>query len=233
MPRYNAPSRTAEAAAPTSQALAELRRQIDALDDAMLELVERRVAAAMGVAELKKSDPDSRLRLRPAREAAVIERLVAQAALSPERLVRQVWQEIMASCLELQVHTELVVHAVRRPAILVDAMRRRFGCAGRMTVAASAVEALDAARHREAVAVVELDPADPWWTAIEQANGLAAFECLRDEAGAPIALAIGRIAREDLQACPQIRVVGEADVPADAEVLASAGGRRLVLEAGR
>ena len=69
-------------------------------DVARARPVERRVAAAMGIAELKRSEGGDRLRLRPAREAAVIDRMLTQAIQSPERLVRQVrlrFQEAMTT----------------------------------------------------------------------------------------------------------------------------------------
>ena len=208
--------------------LEALRREIDALDDSILALVEKRVAAAIGIAELK-SNGDTRLRLRPAREAAVIARLVGQARRSPEPLVRQVWREIMACCLDLQVHTELVLFAVRQPAAIVDAMRRRFGCAADMILADSPAAALQAARAREAVAVIELDPANDWWTALRTEKGIAIFDCLRDDLGAPIAVALGRIAGEDLASCPQVEIVEADAIQNGAELLASAAALRLVL----
>jgi len=209
--------------------LETLRREIDRLDDAMLALVEQRVMAAVGVAELKRSEQDPRLRLRPAREAAVIERLVGQARHSPEPLVRQIWQEIMAGCLGLQVDTLLVLHASRNPAILVDAMRKRFGCAAKMTVVGSAGEALDAARKQEAVAVIELDPGTSWWAALAGESAVAPFECLRDDTGSAIGIAVGRIAAEDLRSCPHISVVDAGAAAEDDELLASSGNLGLVL----
>jgi chorismate mutase len=208
--------------------LADLRREIDRLDDAILGLLEERVAAARGIAELKRSETDSRLRLRPAREAAVVERLVARAGTSPEKLVRQVWREIMACCLDLQVHTDLIFYAEQRPAALTDAMRRRFGCAGKMVAARSPEDALDYARTEEAVAVVELKADSAWWTALKDDPKLAIFDCLKDDEGKVIALAIGRIAEEDLRACPQIRILDGDATPAG-EQLAATDGLKLVL----
>jgi chorismate mutase len=225
-------SRSNDTAGPTREALEALRREIDNLDDAMLELVERRVAAAMGIAELKRSETDGRLRLRPAREAAVVERLVGQAQVAPLPLVRQVWREIMACCLELQVRTELVLHAKGRPAELVDAMRHRFGCAGRMVAASSPAEALESAREREAVAVIEIERQSDWWVALADDPALAVFECLRDDQGHPIGLAVARIAAEDLKACPDINIVvnstTEGAAP-DAELIAASATHSLLL----
>lgn len=228
MSEENIAPRHDDAAASSNEALSALRREIDQLDDAMFALVERRVAAAMGVAEVKRNDTDGRLRMRPAREAAVVDRLAGKAVLSPPALVRQVWQEIMACCLNLQVPNQLVLHAADEPALLTDAMRRRFGCAARLVVAGSSDEALQAAREREAVAIVELAQSSSWWTALRDEAVLAIFDCLRDENGRVIGLAIGRIAAEDLKACPRIRIQADTDAP-DGEILASADGLRLVL----
>jgi chorismate mutase len=208
--------------------LAALRREIDRLDDAILSLLEERVAAARGIAELKRNEANSRLRLRPAREAAVVERLVTKAGTSPEKLVRQVWREIMACCLDLQVHTDLVMHAEQRPAALTDAMRRRFGCAGKMIVAGSPAQALEMALTQEAVAVIELNPASHWWTGLRNNPAIAIFDCLTDDEGKVIALAVGRIAEEDLRACPQVRIVEYAE-PVAGQQLAASDGLKLVL----
>jgi chorismate mutase len=225
MPQNEALPR-AEGAAASKERLEALRRDIDRLDDAILALVEQRVAAAMDIAVLKRNDADGRLRLRPAREAAVVERLVGQAKTSPERLVRSIWREIMSSCLDLQVHTELALFATGEPAMLVDAVRRRFGGAAELALVGSPAEALDVARSREAVAIVELDNAGDWWTALRDDPTLAIFDCLRDEQGRIVGLAVGRISAEDLQACPDFRIVeGESE----GELLASAGGYRLTL----
>lgn len=228
MPRNNDAPGAAEAATNGSDALEALRRDIDGLDEAILALIERRVAAARGIAELKRSEGGDRLRLRPARESVVIDRLLAQADEAPQGLVKQVWREIMACCLNLQVHTELVLFADERAAALTDAMRRRFGCAGRMSVAPSPARALQAAREREVVAVIELAPDGDWWTALADETSLAIFECLRDDEGAAIGLAVGRITPEDLKSCPAIRMV-EGVVPPDAQLLAAAGSQKLVL----
>jgi chorismate mutase len=230
MPHKDHDSRPQDDAASRNEALDALRRRIDAYDDAILAAIEQRVGAAREIAELKRSDRDSRLRMRPAREAAVVERMVGKAENSPERLVRQVWQEIMASCLNLQIHTELILFADSRPALVTDAMRRRFGCAGRMTVVASPEEAMEAARSCEAVAVLELDEGGAW-TLLKDDPVLAMFDCLRDPEGKPIAVAAARIAAEDLKACPDLRVVPTGT--GDGELLASTGEVDLILAAAK
>lgn len=217
-----------------ADALAALRREIDALDEAMLALIDRRVAAVMNIARIKATDGD-RLRLRPAREAAVVERLVARAKVAPDGVVRHIWREIMAACLELQITGELVVHAANEPALLTDAMRQRFGSSAVMTIASSATDALAAARTREAVAVIELTPDSNWWNGLGGDPMLAMFECLRDPAGRTLGIAVGRIAGEDLQACPEIAIVDDAGLAErrarGAELLASNDGLHLCVSA--
>ena len=210
--------------------LAALRREIDGLDDAMLALLDRRVAAVIGIAELKASDGE-RLRLRPGREAAVTERLVARAKVAPEGVVRHIWREIMAACLELQSAGELVLHAANEPALLTDALRQRFGSSAAMTIASSAADALAAARAREAVAVIELTQDSDWWNGLGGDPMLAMFECLRDPTGRAIGIPVGRIAGEDLEACPEIAIVDDAGLAEHrargAELIASSNGLHL------
>ena len=232
MPQEDNESRPDAAAEKRKAALEALRHRIDGLDSAILALVEQRVGAAREIAELKKDDRESRLRLRPAREAAVIERLVAGAGQAPEKLVRQIWREIMSCCLDLQVHTELVMQAPARPAALADATRRRFGCAGSLIVAETPAAAIEAARTREAVAVIEIGPDCDWWTEVMDDPVLAIFECLRDEHGKPIALALGRIAAEDLGACPDIAMAG-IEEQVEGELIAACGPVKLVLRRSR
>jgi chorismate mutase len=207
--------------------LAALRSEIDRLDDAILKLIEQRMGTAREIAELKRNEATNRLRLRPAREAAVVERLVAQTGPATEKLVRQVWREIMACSLDLQAPTDLLLYAEKRPSALTDATRRRFGCVGRMHVVASPADALEGARTLEAVAVIELDPHSDWWTALQGDAQLVAFDCLKDDESRVIALAVGRISDEDLRACPPIRIVEAAQ--AEGEMLAAANGLALVL----
>jgi chorismate mutase len=219
-------------AAPAADPLEALRREIDAIDDAMIQLVEKRVSAAQKVAELKRHDKDSRLRLRPAREAAVIDRMVAQSTVSSERAVRHIWREIMASCLDLQVHTELWLHATRHPAELADAARRRFGCPSSMSLSDTPDHALEAARTREAIAVIEIGEGSDWWTSLADEPAVAAFDVLRTGDGKPVGIAVARIHADDLRACPQIRISRDG---AGGELLAVADGLRLVVlsEPGR
>ena len=107
--------------------LADARRAIDALDDELLALIERRFALSAEVAALKQAD-DGHLRIRPKREAEVLARLTARATTATPELIAHVWRELMAHSVQAQVPTTLVLHA---PAAAVSGlgagMRERFG----------------------------------------------------------------------------------------------------------
>ncbi|QSA95551.1 prephenate dehydratase [Methylococcus sp. EFPC2] len=83
--------------------LAELRAQIDALDDQILALVNRRARCAQQVAETKVSDGEVDCFYRPEREAEVLRRIAGQnpGPLPNEAAVR-LFREIMSACLALE-----------------------------------------------------------------------------------------------------------------------------------
>ena len=84
-------------ASPSSLQLDELRRAIDAIDDGILELVQRRFQTVQGVKAVKTSDPGAwPSPLRPGREMQILKRLLAQAdgSVPPETLVR-LWRSII------------------------------------------------------------------------------------------------------------------------------------------
>jgi chorismate mutase len=180
-----------KAETPRSNGLDSIRAEIDSLDDALLELIERRLAAAAAVAASKSDAGDGQLWLRPRREAAIIARLAARAKQAPPTLIERVWRELMGFGLQAQVRTELVVHAAD-PAALAPALRRRFGSCAPIRRAANVAEALDAACCEHAVAIVGVDD-----VADDLPEELVAFDRIRDENGNVVAVAVGRIAPDE------------------------------------
>ena len=175
------------------ESLEAIRSEIDRLDDALLDLLEQRIAASIKVAALKQADGGGRLRIRPAREAAIIERLTARARHASPALVAQIWRAVMAHSVQTQVRMELVLcTSGDRPALLKE-VRTRFGEAAPLSWAASAAEALEAARTREAVAVVEPSLLNE----PTAGDAISIFDAIRDGQGRVLALALGRVAPED------------------------------------
>src|SRR5437773_12312246 len=91
------------------QGLAALRAELDRIDDQILDLIERRLAASAEIAALKDAEGDRHLKLRPRRQAEILERLKSRANRAEPELVDKVWREIMAHSLQAQAHTELVL----------------------------------------------------------------------------------------------------------------------------
>jgi chorismate mutase len=196
---------------PLHASLEELRRQIDLIDDSLLELIEQRLAATEAVAALKQGQGDDRLKLRPAREAAILDRLIGRAGQASPELVTLIWRALMSYGLQAQARTALVLCAARDSTGLFELTRRHFGPAGEIYWADSPAEALKAASHSEAVAVIEAG----LHYELEDER-LIVFHTLCRDDGAPMAVAIGRVAPEDavtgIKACAQSQA-GEKGAP--------------------
>ncbi|MBV9930092.1 MAG: 3-deoxy-7-phosphoheptulonate synthase [Alphaproteobacteria bacterium] len=163
-----------------NDAVARLRGVLDAIDDDILALVERRIAAARAIGAAKPGGAP--LKLRPAREAAVVARLEAAASPAARPAVRPVWRELMAQCVQAQAPMALVLGA-DDPALRLLA-REAFGSAPAVAVAASPADALARAEAGGAVAILPLPlPRLP--------PALVAFRTLGDGAAA-----VGRLAAE-------------------------------------
>jgi chorismate mutase len=148
--------------------LAALRGEIDAIDDALHDLVMRRadVVARMAGSRLK-GDASS---LRPGREASILRRLLLRHAgpLPPAALVR-LWRELLSASNAMQG-----AFSVALPAGDTDvykAARSRFGTMGEPRFAdgpAAALSALaDGGAQAAVLPVPSEDGAGAWWTGLD------------------------------------------------------------------
>ena len=87
----------------SEQRIGELRGRIDALDDELLQLLNRRAALTMAVGEAKRADGVAAEFYRPEREAQILRRLVEAnpGPLTDTDLVR-IMRELISSCLSLE-----------------------------------------------------------------------------------------------------------------------------------
>lgn len=132
--------------ATTSQAarppLTDLRREIDAVDDAILELIARRTALAARAGSAKSGvNP-----YRPAREDEVLARM--DDGTLPAPLVRAVWRELISAALAAQGLREVVVAS----SALAPPARAHFGAMLAVRVDPQAARHADRA---DALAVIE------------------------------------------------------------------------------
>src|SRR5438067_3235670 len=173
------------------QGLAALRAELDRIDDQILDLIERRLAASAEIAAQKDAEGDRHLKLRPRRQAQILERLKGRAERAAPELIEKVWREIMAHSLQAQASTELALAPCDQPELLEARVRAHFGSAAPIRWAASTSHAIRSALRGEAVAIVP----EP----LPDGEGeLRVFDVLRAEDGSVVAYAAGRVAAEEI-----------------------------------
>jgi chorismate mutase / prephenate dehydratase len=146
--------------------LEELRREVDAIDDALHDLLMRRAAVTDAIARTK---PRTRghiplaLAMRPAREAEIMRRFVARHTGSPPiGTVIRVIREVLAASLAAQ--TPVRVHVVNEPAI-GDLAHAYFGAETKLIrhdTASAVVRAC--AGDADSIGVVPSFSGEQWWS---------------------------------------------------------------------
>jgi 3-deoxy-7-phosphoheptulonate synthase len=170
--------------------IAALRAEIDRLDDTILDLIEQRLAAAAGLATLKRDASSTQLKYRPRREANVLARLAARTRTASPQLIERVWRELMGHGLQAQARTELILAGSDERDVLEAHVRAHFGSAAPLSWASSAAEALERAEKEEAVAVIagKLPPLP---------EALAIGDVVAAPDGTIVAQIVGRVAEAD------------------------------------
>ena len=109
-----------------------LREEIDKIDDALHDLLMRRTEVSQAIAKVKQPEAGPKgsgiPALRPAREAAILRRLLARhkGDLPPRVLVR-IWREIIAASLRAQNKFHLHVYAPDNQVGFADLAHDHFG----------------------------------------------------------------------------------------------------------
>lgn len=151
--------------------LADLRHEIDVLDDQILDLLRRRADAVQRVAEAKDREtagPDAAGGfLRPGREAQILRRLVARArgGLPVVALVR-IWRELISSLYRYQAPVRLAVHAPNKSAARWDLARDFYGSTTPMqlcTTASAVFRAVSQPATLGIMALPEEGEKETWW----------------------------------------------------------------------
>jgi len=237
-------SKAKTGAAPSLDAV---RQRIDALDGELLRLLDERASLARVVAAAKQAAGDGdKFALRPARETAILRRLIAgeRQAASPSLIVR-VWREMIGDSLSVQGPFHLSVWGGRDPGRAVELARHRFGAAPPLRLTEKAEDAVASARTPGGVAVCAITHDSAWWgrlLAEPQVKVFAALPCL--SAWGPMsALAMAAV---DVEPTGQDNTFWVTDAPGSAaaveealshdtvaaELVAEAGGLKLFMLAG-
>ena len=192
--------------------LQTLRTEIDRIDMQLLNLMEERLFCSAAIAACKASEDDEQLRLRPAREQQVIDRLIGHAERMPAPAVTAIWRELMGANLQAQRGVNIVVHCPEQPVLVTDRARLRFGGAAPIIAAGTAQDALDCARTRDAIGVIEFSPLSSWWVELFHDEQLTIFDCLRDKHGRIVALIVGRVAAQYVTQDTSFLVLGDGSL---------------------
>ncbi len=150
--------------------LAGVRAELDAIDDALHDLLQRRAAtvASLAAARLK-----SGVVLRPGREAAIIRRLLARhAGPLPRPALVRIWRELLAASVGLQGNFVVAVCETDPAAGYTQCAREQFGALTPLRIHRSPAQAMaELSAGSATVAVLPVpaedeSPRDAWWTAL-------------------------------------------------------------------
>jgi len=166
---------------------AEIRKEIDAIDTRLHDLLMERTALAVQIGQLKVGQraktalPDTRptkpgagsAYLRPAREAAILRRLIARHhGPLPAMTVIRIWRELMSALLRLQGPFAVAVHVPQGSAPhggrgCLDLVSFHYG-AGTATLARERpgqvlADIMDGSATIGVLPLPRADEDDPWW----------------------------------------------------------------------
>ena len=185
---------------PLDRSLDALRREIDALDDTMHDLLQRRAALALEVAGAKARVGGKAAPLfRSGREAEILRRLIGRtrAPLSPA-LVMRVWREIIVASTCLQGRFTVAVPAGGRAnSGCLDMAREHFGSRVLQPAASVAAVVAAVAKGRAQLGILPLPGGareTAWWSQLPKSLNIVgrlpfvttAARRSRTEAGAVI-----------------------------------------------
>jgi len=112
-----------------------LRREIDALDDRLHDLLMRRTEVVQQIAAAKQGSGEAPVFMRPGREAVVLRRLMARHHGDlPKPVVARIWRELISAYCLLQGPFSVAVHAPSKSVAYWDMARRHYGSSTAMTL---------------------------------------------------------------------------------------------------
>ncbi len=160
---------------PSDDAIEALRREIDEIDDAILDLILRRTAVVERIGAQKAEG--GRPTLRPGREAAVLRRLLARhRGRFPRAALVRIWRELISASVNLQAPLVVAVCGSEHASGYEGIARAHFGSAARLVFRPTVEETIRAVAEDAAV-VVGVLPAPgrgaDWWPALMADGGAA------------------------------------------------------------
>lgn len=157
------------------QALADIRKEIDAIDDALQDLLLKRTELVAGVAAAKAREASaageaSFVAFRPAREAQVLRRLAARhEGRLPLRVLVRIWREIMVAMTRIQGPFRVDVSGGKGADAIRfwDLARNYYGSTTLMELHEEPREVVRrVGSDRAAIGILPEPTAGNWWTAL-------------------------------------------------------------------
>ncbi len=153
-----------------SKSLAELRAELDGIDDAVHDLLMRRAEVVEQVGRLGAK---GRVALRPGREAAIVRRLLARHHGGlPRRAVVRIWRELLTATTAMQGAHGVAVCETDPGNPYVQCAREHFGALTPMRVHRSPAQAINEVSEGRVTAALLPMPAEDeppgaaWWIAL-------------------------------------------------------------------
>lgn len=188
--------------------LAELRAEIDRIDDAMLDLLEQRYAVVRRVTEAKAGETSTTLPVRPLRERRIVERLAARSHLVPTEDIAHIWRAVLALSARSQRNYKVILWAPDDARLaLATLVAARFGSTIPVEWAPTADAAIAAARAGEAILLMPADKIAP--SDVPELDLIGQYPL--DNLHHPWALAMGRLAAEAELPVPGVSVAIDHD----------------------
>jgi chorismate mutase len=151
--------------------LADLRAELDRLDDATHDLLMQRARVVTQVAALGVQG--KKIPFRPGREAEIIRRLLARhSGALPRRVLPRLWRELFAATTAMQGNFVITVCEPDPPGGFATLAREHFGMLTPLRVHRSPAQAIAEVSSGAATAAVLPLPAEEeparaaWWTAL-------------------------------------------------------------------
>ena len=149
----------------TEKKLEALRRKIDRIDDQIHDLIMSRTEIVADVRRVKKND---RVKIRPAREAEIMYRLMARhKGPFPKRELFRMWREMIVATLSFEGPFSVAVYEEEGGCGNGLLARDQYGSFTKMTAHRSVRRVIEAVRTQDAtVGILPLprrDDEDPWW----------------------------------------------------------------------
>lgn len=146
--------------------LESLREEIDRIDDALHDLVQKRVRLVEKVRDVKGAASVDLL--RPGREAEILRRLLARhRGPFPKLALVRIWREMLGAMVGLQGEFSVAVYMPERGAGYLALARDHYGSATPMTSFRSPGQVVRAVAEGSAsvglLPMPDRDDGEPWW----------------------------------------------------------------------